>query len=260
MDHTFSICAYGESPYLENCIRSVLKQSVASRIIICTSTPNDYIKGLVKKYELPYFIRDGESGIQKDWNYAYNMADTEYVTVTHQDDIYHRDYLKNLGEYTERYKDTLIVMTDYKIIDQNQMVREDVSLLIKKILLLPLRWSVLADKGVVKKGVQSLGNAICCPSVCYHKTMLGDSIFRSKFKYALDWETFYQLSGCSGRFTYIPKSLFYYRIHDDATTKKCLINQEKSQEEMAMFRKFWPEWMVKVLMKFYKISYKSYEK
>ena len=63
-----------------------------------------------------------------------------------------------------------------------------------------------------------------------------------------------------GRFTYIPKNLFYYRIHDGATTKACLKNQEKTQEELEMFAKFWPKPVVKLLMHFYKMGYKSYEK
>ena len=44
-DHTFAVCAYGESPYLEECVRSLLDQNVKSRILIATSTPNARIIG-----------------------------------------------------------------------------------------------------------------------------------------------------------------------------------------------------------------------
>ena len=43
-DHTFAICAYKESPYLESCIKSVLNQSVKTKVAISTGTPNDYIR------------------------------------------------------------------------------------------------------------------------------------------------------------------------------------------------------------------------
>lgn len=46
--HTFVICAYKESPYLEACIRSLKKQTVASAICLATSTPSDYLKIYVK--------------------------------------------------------------------------------------------------------------------------------------------------------------------------------------------------------------------
>ena len=50
--HTFVVCAYKESEYLEECITSLLAQTVKSKIIVVTSTPNDYIQNLVKKYKL----------------------------------------------------------------------------------------------------------------------------------------------------------------------------------------------------------------
>ena len=42
--HTFVICAYQESEYLEECIRSLMRQTVKSEILMATSTPNPYIK------------------------------------------------------------------------------------------------------------------------------------------------------------------------------------------------------------------------
>ena len=50
MKHTFVICAYKESPYLESCIKSLKAQIVKSDIKIATSTPNDYIYNVAKKY------------------------------------------------------------------------------------------------------------------------------------------------------------------------------------------------------------------
>ena len=44
MKHTFVICAYKESEFLEECILSLKKQSIKSEILIATSTPNKYIE------------------------------------------------------------------------------------------------------------------------------------------------------------------------------------------------------------------------
>ena len=62
-EHTFAICAYKESPYLEECILSLKKQTRKSGIIIITSTPNDYIEELSRKYGIPLFINHGEHGM-----------------------------------------------------------------------------------------------------------------------------------------------------------------------------------------------------
>ncbi len=39
-DHTFAICAYGESPFLRECIESLLGQTIKTRIIMASSTDN----------------------------------------------------------------------------------------------------------------------------------------------------------------------------------------------------------------------------
>ena len=86
-DHTFVICAYKESKYLKNCIRSLENQTMKSRILIATSTDNAYIREIAKQYRIPLFVNDAPSGIATDWNFAYRLADTKLVTIAHQDDI-----------------------------------------------------------------------------------------------------------------------------------------------------------------------------
>ena len=51
-EHTFAVCAYKESPYLEECIESLKGQSVRSNILIATSTPNEYIKNIAEKNKI----------------------------------------------------------------------------------------------------------------------------------------------------------------------------------------------------------------
>ena len=84
--HTFAVCAYGESPYLEECVQSLLAQKVRTRILIATSTPNSYIYGIGEKYGIPVHINHGEKGLAGDWNFAYSCATTPLVTLAHQDD------------------------------------------------------------------------------------------------------------------------------------------------------------------------------
>lgn len=55
-NHTFVICAYGESSYLEDCIQSLLNQSLRTKVILYTSTPNQTIQNLCQKYNLLVII------------------------------------------------------------------------------------------------------------------------------------------------------------------------------------------------------------
>lgn len=47
-NHTFAILAYKESQYLEECIKSVMKQKDNSKVVIMTQTPNEFISKLAK--------------------------------------------------------------------------------------------------------------------------------------------------------------------------------------------------------------------
>ena len=82
--HTFAICAYQESPYLEECIKSIQKQTIKTNVLIVSSTENKHITTLGEKYHIPVFYRKGKSDIQDDWNFGVKSSKTELVTVAHQ--------------------------------------------------------------------------------------------------------------------------------------------------------------------------------
>lgn len=65
LSHTFAICAYKESKYLEDCILSLKNQTVKSEIILATSTPNQYIYALAAKYDIPVYINEGKAFLRQ---------------------------------------------------------------------------------------------------------------------------------------------------------------------------------------------------
>ena len=113
-NHTFVVCAYKESEYLEECIKSVLNQNVKSNVIITTSTPNNHIKGLAEKYNIPLFINEGKSGIGTDWNFGISKVNTDYATVAHQDDIYNDNYLEEIFKLYKKNPEFSIAFGDYR--------------------------------------------------------------------------------------------------------------------------------------------------
>lgn len=256
--HTFSICAYKESPYLEKVIKALLKQTVKSNIIICTSTPCEYISNMAKKYDIPLYIREGASDIKEDWNFAYDMAKTKMVTIAHQDDEYHRDYVRNLKEMCEKYDDDFLMFySGYKPIKDGKVVT-DVNCKIRRLLRSPMKVKAWTKVRWIKRATLCMGNSICCPSCTYNKEQLGDSMFTSDMKFNIDWDTYYKLANMKGRFVYVDKPLTYYRVHDGATSKEFIDNSGRVVEDTAMFEKFWPTWVAKLIMKFYKKAYDTY--
>ena len=103
------------------------------------------------------------------------------------------------------------------------------------------------------------GNPIICPSCTYDKESLGEPLFDSPFKFALDWDTMWKLAEKKGRFFCVEKPLIYYRIHGEATTRACIQNREREADEAAMYGKIWPKPVVWFLMLFYKRAYRAYD-
>ena len=186
--HTFAICAYKESPYLEACIRSLKRQTVKSEVICTTSTPGPYLTRLTEKYGIPLYVREGESDIQEDWNFAIEKANGQFVTIAHQDDMYGRHYAEELQNAFRRWPDMTVFMTDAVTVKQGKLVRFGLKEFVKKALRLPLRLHSMADREIIKKGALKLGNPVVCPSCTYRKNYLPDPIFHSECRYALDWD------------------------------------------------------------------------
>ena len=253
--HTFAICAYKESVFLEDCIKSIVNQNIKTNILIATSTPNKHIESLAKKYDIPYYIRKGKSDIQDDWNFAYNQAKTELVTVAHQDDMYDSNYSKRLLENYD--KKILMYNTNY-IPFKNGKDSSDVNSRIKRILKFLTRYKFFAGIKFFKVMSLAFGNTINCPSVTYNKELLGDTVFTSTLKFSLDWDTFLKIARMKGISIYIPDKLVRYRIYDGATTKDFIVNNTRQAEDITMFNKIWPKWITKLIMKVYVKAYDTY--
>ena len=254
----FAICAYKDSPYLEACIRSVLRQNYPTKAIICTSTPSRFIEGLAKKYNLPYYVREGKSNIRDDWNFAYRMADARLVTIAHQDDCYRAGYVQAMVNAFRRFPDMTVFASDAITVKDGHPQPLERLRLVKKLLRLPLRSPYANHLSWVKKSALIFGNSVCCPACTYHKEALGEVLFSSEFQFALDWDNLLALAKKPGRFICAEEALIFHRIHPDAATVSCMDNCKRAQEEEEIFGKIWNKWMAKWLMHAYCGAYGAY--
>lgn len=250
-EHTFAICAYKESKYLEECVLSVVNQKVKSNILIATSTPNDYIQEIAKKYQIPMYIRNGKSEIAQDWNFAYEKAETELVTITHQDDIYCENYLEDVLESVNQSTKPLIIFGDYGEVRGEKIVTDNQLLNVKKMMLLPLRSKKAWKSRFIRRRILSLGSAICCPSVTFVKSNLPEIVFESGYKSDLDWQAWEKLSRLKGSFVYCNKVLMLHRIHEESATTQIIADSNRTKEDYEMYCKFWPKWIARILIKIY---------
>lgn len=253
--HTFVICAYGESAYLENCIQSLKNQTVKSRVICYTSTPNQLIKDLCHQYDIELFVKEG-GGIGKDWNNALSFAETNYVTIAHQDDIYCDQYAEKIVAAFDRYPDSSIVYSDYAEWKDGKEILSNTNLKIKRLMLSAL--NLFPNSKFWRNRILAFGNAISCPAVTYNLAKLPGFTFKETFRTNLDWYAWYDISShFKGRFTYISQVLMYHRIHEESETSVTISDNTRTKEDLEIYQLLWPDFIAKVLIRFYQKSQKS---
>ncbi|MEI8343333.1 MAG: glycosyltransferase [Candidatus Moraniibacteriota bacterium] len=254
--HTFVVLAYGKSQYLEDCIKSVLEQSIDGNVVIATSTRNSFIENMARKYGLELIENmDSEKGIAQDFEFALLCSKTYFVTIAHQDDIYEKSYLENvLGKMDET---TLIAFTNYAEIRNDKEGAINLNLFIKNILLFPLKFKMLQKRRFFKRACLAFGNPICCPSVTFNRQLVTVPLFISNFRSNMDWNAWEKLSNNIGAFSYVQKKLLWHRIHEDSTTSEMINENKRSAEDYEMLKLFWPQPIAKMITKIYKNSEKN---
>lgn len=258
MDHTFAICAYGKSPYLRECIESVLSQSgAASEVFVATSTPSTWLEDVVRPYDLPLYVNPGVGGIGPDWNFAYSKAHGKFVTIAHQDDLYCEGYAADAVSRLSAARSPLMYFCNYGELRNGVRIDTNLNLRIKRILLAPLKVRRLSSGTFAKRFSLAFGNAICCPAVCFNREILTEPPFRTDMKNALDWDLWERLSKESGAFCYSPRILMYHRIHEESATTENISDNVRADEDIKMLERFWPSPIARIINRAYSHSMDS---
>ncbi|MFI3620570.1 glycosyltransferase family A protein [Vagococcus fluvialis] len=247
-NHTFVICAYGDSEFLEACIDSLNKQTIKSEIILYTSTPSEKIEKLCQLNNFSMYTAEGGS-IGKDWNNALSFVKTKYATIAHQDDVYLPTYTEEIMALFDKNQEGLIAYSAYREWKEGAVIPLNTNLKIKNLML----GTINLAKGTkwIRRRVMALGSPICCPAVTYNLDLLKDFRFNEEMKVSLDWLAWHDISQYKGKFLYTKNELMWHRIHEESETSNTISDNTRTKEDMIMFNKFWPKPIANFLMKYY---------
>lgn len=256
-DHTFVVVAYGNSPFLPECLDSLLGQTVQSKICISTSTPSDYLREQARRIGAPLYVTEPDRGIAHDWNFALRQAKTKYITLAHQDDLYAPAYTEKCMAAAKRYDNTLICFTDYTELIGTLERQTNLNLAVKRCILyffMPFR---RIKRRFWKTRLLSLGCPVAAPSVCFQLDNLPDFEFSPTFSINMDWDAWSRIALMEGYFVFLPDKLMKHRIHPDSATTRGILAMRRQEEDMLMFGRFWPAPVARILMRCYSLSYHS---
>ena len=248
--HSFVVLAYKESPYLEDCIKSTLKQSIKSDIIIATTSDNKYIRAIARKYNLNVVVGN-HTTFGGDFDFARLSVNSQLLTIAHQDDFYDRTYVETIIQKYKESKNASIIFPDYYEIRNNKKIFKNKNLNIKRLLLAPLRVKHLGKFKFFKRLSICFGNSICCPAVTFVNDNCPKKVFTSEFKSNCDWFAWEMLSKTSTDFVYIPIKLVGHRIDESSTTTDIINNGIRTKEDLEILKKFWPSLIANAINKMY---------
>lgn len=259
LTHAFAIPAYGRSPYLRECLDSLAAQTVASPVVLCTSTPSEWLDRIADEYRLgPVRVNPVRDGIASDWNFALTATGADVVTVAHQDDVYAPDYGRWIRATFAAFPDALIAFTDHTEHSPRGPRRSNLNLLVKRGLsrLAFGRASVIDDERR-KRRLLRFGNPVCCPSVAINRRRLPRFRFDATFQSNLDWEAWSRLAGEAGAFAWVRSPLVSHRVHAGTETSACIADRRRAREDLQMFRRHWGALPARLIHGVYQLSYRS---
>lgn len=253
---SFIIPAYGESPFLEECINSLKNQTETCEIVITTSTPNTFISKIAEQKSIPLLINLDGGSIAKDWDYAIKQGSGDLIVLAHQDDLYGASFAKDYIQFYEENPSAGIIFSQIDELIDGQLIQNGKREKVKNI----LRQFAFGNNKVIANSwayrrLLGLGCSIPCPAVAFSKRIAKSLTFSDQFSLNLDWDTWARLASRQVPFGYIPKPLMIHRIHCDAETQIGIIEKRREKEDYQLFSQFWPSPIAKVLLTFYKFGY-----
>jgi hypothetical protein len=227
-------------------------------VYISTSTPSKYIRDIAVKYDTPIVVSSQKSSSLNDCNFALRNAKTKYITLAHQDDIYLPQYAEQCVNAAEKYKDTLICFTNSSEIFAGQNRPDSAITRVKRLMFavfMPFKKNMTSR--FWKMRLLSIGNPISAPTVMFNLETLPNFQFESTFSDNLDWDNWCKMAAMNGRFVYLSDVLIKRRIHEESATSLGLEQKTSEEEDLRMFKRFWPGFIAKLLTRVYSTRARS---
>jgi glycosyltransferase involved in cell wall biosynthesis len=220
MRFSILIPAHDGEKYLRFAIESVLGQTrKADEIIIADDASTDTTAEISKSYgsKIKYNFNQKATGFVDAWNRGIELASGDFVTILHQDDLLHQDYLNHVEKVTGLYPNVRHIYTGCHYINSQGVTLKNT----------PRPHSCEPILYTGKQYAQNYFNGLInynhihrCPGVTTHRGLLrNDCTYRREAGLIADDDFFLRV----GNFTNvvgISQPLASFRVHDNSTTAK----------------------------------------
>ena len=254
-DHSFAVMAYGDSPFLGDCLRSLRDQTRASTLVLTTSTPSNFITDTAAAFGVPVMINPRRAGIAADWNFALAATPARRVTLAHQDDVYRPAFLDLSLAALRDARGAALAFTGYdEIDDQGAVVTSRISVVKHLLERLTLGAATRVAPTRLRRFL-ALGNPLPCSSVTFDRDRLGDFAFSDAFQSNLDWDAWLRLADAGQVFARAPARLVGRRHNPLTATSRLIREGVRQREDLILFRRLWPGPLAEAIAWAYGLGY-----
>lgn len=235
---TFAIPFYKGIPYLARALRSILAQEDSNwQAYVCDDGPEPGIDSLVNSFgdgRIRYLKNPRNIGMSGNFNRCIDLAQTDLVTILHNDDELMPNYCGTFREASLRYPDAAALFCRVQVVDENTDPVFSVPDVVKDYLINPSMSEEITLRG--EDGVYALlkGNFINAPTLCFRKSVVGDRRFPD-LKFVLDIEMTTKLLLDGETLVGLPQRCYRYRRHEEAATSQYTRNQLRFREESEFY-------------------------
>lgn len=137
MKISVAMCTYNGACFVEEQLHSILEQVLpVQEIVICDDGSHDETIGVVRHIasshsEIEWIIHQNSSnlGVIKNFEKAIELCTGDFIFLSDQDDVWHKEKTKIISDYFEENPDKSVVFTDANIIGENGRLLSNHSLL-----------------------------------------------------------------------------------------------------------------------------------
>jgi hypothetical protein len=257
------VSAYGLSPHLGSCLRSLFEQDAVrdglATITIATSTPSKELEAAARCYGARYMVNPVRRCIGADWNFALSTAQAPLVAICHQDDTYHPEFASRMLETFSLAPSLLMASSSYRKLDGEGREQRSAVLQVKRLLM----WRAFGPQALrwgptIRRRMLSWGNPVCCSSVVLNRQELDDFCFDVEMQSNLDWDAWERIAARPGLIAYLPEALVSHRVHGGSATSRLIANSARPVEDLLMLSRFWPTAFARAWLTVYSQAYRSH--
>lgn len=225
--------------YLKRAVKSVLSQTSSDwelTLVDGSTEPSTKIKewaNSLNNKKIQYLINTQDKSMSGNWNYAFDLASSELVTLLHDDDMLSPEYVKKMIVLSKENPNSSAYFCNVNTIDEQEQLTLTLADYIKRFIQPKGKFIHLSgDKGLAHllKGV-----FIFCPTMCYQKSKLTQQPFNKKWKMVTDLDFYINTIKTGGVLTGTSEKLYLYRRHSNNQTSKLTQSLIRFEEEVSIY-------------------------